>query len=121
MKDTLLQNALDVHLSKEVKDCPAGAVLMVEIIQKKNIVGYWGDEFDNFLKITVRLPNFVGIARRLLKKISLPPDPLHEFECFETNIDFEIRCVDDSSRMVFCNSTYLVHNALLFLQIHGRY
>lgn len=65
---------------------------MVEIVQRKNIVGYWGDDFDDFLKITVRLPNFVGAAKRLFsKKVSLPPNTNHDFECFETNIDYEIR------------------------------
>ncbi len=65
---------------------------MVEIVQRKNIVGYWGNNFDNFLKITVKLPNFVGAAKRLFsKRVSLPPSPNHDFECFETNIDYEIR------------------------------
>lgn len=65
---------------------------MVEIVQKKNIVGYWGNDYSNFLKITVKMPNFVGAAKKLFsKRISLPPNPNHEFECFETNIDYEIR------------------------------
>ena len=97
--ELFLQIALDTHLSKEVKDCPSGAVLMVEIVQKKNIVGYWGGEFDDYLKITVKLPSFVSAARRLFKKVSLPPDPRHEFECFETNIDYEIRYIITSSRI----------------------
>ena len=67
---------------------------MVEIVQKKSLVGYWGDNFDNFLKITVKLPNYVGIAKRLFSKgISIPPNPHHHFECYETNIDFDIRYV----------------------------
>lgn len=65
---------------------------MVEIVQKKNIIGYWGNNFDKFLKITVRLPSFVSAAKKLIsKRIGLPPNPYHEFEYFETNVDYEIR------------------------------
>ncbi|XP_065216976.1 DNA polymerase delta catalytic subunit [Planococcus citri] len=97
------KNALDSQLSKEIKDCNSGAVLMVEIVQKKSLVGYWGDNFDNFLKITVKLPNYVGIAKRLFSKgLSMPPSPHHQFECYETNIDFDIRFMVDSD-IVGCN------------------
>lgn len=87
-----LQTSLDSQLSKEIKDCQSGAVLMVEIVRKKSLVGYWGNDYDNFLKVTVKQPSYVSVAKKLFTKgIALPPSPYHSFECFETNVDYDIR------------------------------
>lgn len=51
------------------KDEIQEAVLMVEIVQKQTVFGFWGEELENFLKITVALPKLVAGAKRLLEKV----------------------------------------------------
>lgn len=38
-------------------------------MQKQTVLGYWGEEVENFLKITVTLPKLVAPAKRLLEKV----------------------------------------------------
>lgn len=70
------------------------AVLMVEIVRKQTMFGYWGDEVKDFLKITVALPRLIAAGKRLLEKEAVFPSfPNHAYKAFESNIDFDIRFV----------------------------
>ncbi|XP_026684257.1 DNA polymerase delta catalytic subunit-like [Diaphorina citri] len=85
------------------KDEIQEAVLMVEIVQKQTVFGFWGEELENFLKITVALPKLVAGAKRLLEKESVfPTFPTHTYKAFESNIDFDIRFMVDND-IVGCN------------------
>uniref|UniRef100_A0A8D8LS81 DNA polymerase delta catalytic subunit n=1 Tax=Cacopsylla melanoneura TaxID=428564 RepID=A0A8D8LS81_9HEMI len=85
------------------KDEIQEAVLMVEIVQKQTVYGYWGEEKENFIKITVTLPKLVAPAKRLLEKETVFPSfPTHTYKAFESNIDFDIRFMVDNS-IVGCN------------------
>lgn len=68
------------------------AVQMIEIVKGKSLVEYTGDEDQNFAKITVTLPKFVPSAKRLLTNtIVYQPLATHNFQVFESNVDFETR------------------------------
>lgn len=68
------------------------AVLMVEIIKGKSLVEYTGDEDQNFAKITLTLPKFIPSAKRLLTtSIVYSPLSSHNFQLYESNVDFETR------------------------------
>nr|XP_018906217.1 PREDICTED: DNA polymerase delta catalytic subunit isoform X1 [Bemisia tabaci] len=74
------------------------AVLMVEIVRKQTMFGYWGDEVKDFLKITVALPRLIAAGKRLLEKEAVFPSfPNHAYKAFESNIDFDIRFMVDKN------------------------
>lgn len=68
------------------------AVLMVEIVRGQSLMEYTGNEDKNFAKITLTLPKFVPAAKRLLTTtIIYQPLASHEFQVFESNVDYETR------------------------------
>lgn len=74
------------------------AVLTVEIVMKQNIMGYRGEEKTMFIRITVALPRLIAPCKRLLdRELVYPPLGQHHYQCFESNIDFDIRFMVDSN------------------------
>jgi DNA polymerase delta subunit 1 len=68
------------------------AVLAVELVQRLNLVGYNGEDKMGFIKITVALPRLIAPAKRLLERDMIyAPAGSHNFQAFESNIDFDIR------------------------------
>ena len=56
------------------------------------IYGYHGNRKLPFLKITMALPRLIAPAKRLLEQgFTCPGYSVHGYQCYETNIDFEIR------------------------------
>ncbi|KAJ9587970.1 hypothetical protein L9F63_018599 [Diploptera punctata] len=73
------------------------AVLMVEILERQSLMGYSGDKNVNFIKITVALPRLIAAAKRLLERDTIyPPAGSHNFQAYESNIDFDIRFMVDT-------------------------
>jgi len=79
-------------------------VLKVEMVMKETIYGFNYNQKIPFLKITVALPNLVGVAARALEKVN--PATLgfgsEMIKIFESNIDFDIRFMVDT-KVVGCN------------------
>ena len=56
--------------------------------------GYHGKRSLDFLRITMATPRLIAPAKRLLEQgLKFGPFPLQSHQAFESNIDFEIRCV----------------------------
>lgn len=56
--------------------------------------GYHGKRILDFLRITMAMPRLIAPAKRLLEQgLKSGPFPLHFYQAFEANIDFEIRWV----------------------------
>lgn len=74
------------------KDNSPEPVLCVELVKKRSIYGYTGDELTAFLKITVALPKFIAAAKRLMEKEEVDVRfPGFRYSAYESNIDFDIR------------------------------
>lgn len=85
------------------KESISQAVLAVDICMKENIYGYHGKRIIPFLKITMALQRLIAPAKRLLELgLRVGPFPLHCYQAYEANIDFEIRFMVDSD-VVGCN------------------
>jgi len=70
----------------------AEAVLAAELVMKENLVGWREGGRQPFLRVVVALPTLLAGCRRLLERSNpLPQLGPHEYPCFETNIDFDIR------------------------------
>ena len=68
------------------------AVLVVELVQRQSLMGYSGEKKFGFIKITVALPRLIAPAKRLLEREPIyPPAGSHNFQAYESNIDFDIR------------------------------
>jgi DNA polymerase delta subunit 1 len=68
------------------------AVLAVELVRRQNLMGYNGEDKMGFIKITVALPRLIAPAKRLLERdVIYQPAGSHNFQAFESNIDFDIR------------------------------
>nr|CAD7203421.1 unnamed protein product [Timema douglasi] len=94
-KDSLNRAVLnDMRSNKEeVQE----AVLAVEITKKQSLFGYQGDTLSTFLKITVALPRLIAAAKRLLEKeVIFPVLGNHNYQAFESNVDFDIRFMVDT-------------------------
>ena len=56
------------------------------------IYGFRGNRKMPFLKITMALPRLIAPAKRLLEQgFQFEGYPLHGYQSYESNIDFEIR------------------------------
>lgn len=88
---------MDKSVLKDMRSNPEyiqEAVLAVERVYKKNMYGYAGTEKSLFLKITVALPKLIAPCKRLLEReVILPEFNNHTYSAFESNIDFDVRCV----------------------------
>ncbi|XP_069461450.1 DNA polymerase delta catalytic subunit isoform X2 [Ambystoma mexicanum] len=85
------------------KESISQAVLAVDICMKENIYGYHGKRIMPFLKITMALQRLIAPAKRLLELgLRVGPFPMHCYQSYEANIDFEIRFMVDSD-VVGCN------------------
>ncbi|CAH2318907.1 DNA polymerase delta catalytic subunit [Pelobates cultripes] len=85
------------------KDHISQAVLAVDICMKENMYGYHGKRIMPFLKITMALPRLIAPAKRLLEQgLRFGCFPIHCYQAYEANIDFEIRFMVDND-IVGCN------------------
>lgn len=56
--------------------------------------GYHGKRILDFLRITMAMPRLIAPAKRLLEQgFKFGPFPAQNYQSYEANIDFEIRCV----------------------------
>ncbi|CAH1389959.1 unnamed protein product [Nezara viridula] len=78
------------------------AVVMVEMVKKQSIFGYFGDNLLNFIKIYVAIPKLIATAKRLIEKNVLPYFSGDATQAFEANIDFDIRFMADC-KITGCN------------------
>lgn len=79
------------------------AVVKVEYCMKQNMYGYTSQGKVPFLKVTVAVPKLVATSRRILKEgFKTKTYPSHNYQSFESNIDFEIRFMVDA-KVVGCN------------------
>lgn len=68
------------------------AILMVKIVKGKSLMGYTGDEDENFLKIMVALPTLVATTKRMIETANVyQPLANHAFSFFESNVDIDLR------------------------------
>ncbi|XP_029440886.1 DNA polymerase delta catalytic subunit [Rhinatrema bivittatum] len=96
-------NSAVIRDMRSNKDNISQAVLATEICMKESIYGYHGKKVLPFLKITMALPRLLAPAKRLLEQgLRCGPLPLHCYQAYETNIDFEIRFMVDTD-VVGCN------------------
>lgn len=68
------------------------AVLMVKIVKGKSLMGYTGDEDENFLKIMVALPTLVATTKRMIDTTTVY-QPLANYAAsfYESNVDIDLR------------------------------
>ena len=59
----------DLRSNRNLKE----AVVAVEMCRKSSIYGFYFNEMNDFLRITLSLPKLVAPARRLVNCISVPP------------------------------------------------
>lgn len=85
LNDAVLQNM-------RTKQNISEAVLMVKIVQGKSLMGYTGEEDQNFLKIMVALPTLVATTKRIIDTTAIY-QPLfnYAFSFFESNVDIDLR------------------------------
>lgn len=69
------------------------AVVMVEMVKKQSIFGYFGENLLNFIKVYVAVPKLIATAKRLIEKNVLSYFSGDACQAFEANIDFDIRFV----------------------------
>lgn len=56
--------------------------------------GYHGQRSLDFLRVTMAMPRLIAPAKRLLEQgLKFGPFPIQNYQSYEANIDFEIRCV----------------------------
>nr|BAJ78755.1 DNA polymerase delta catalytic subunit [Blattella nipponica] len=73
------------------------AILAIELVHRLNLLGYAGENKKGFIKITVALPRLIAACKRLLERETIyPPAGSHQFQAFESNIDFDIRFMVDT-------------------------
>ncbi|XP_024939550.1 DNA polymerase delta catalytic subunit isoform X2 [Cephus cinctus] len=97
--------ALNQAILKDLRSNPYNiqeAVLSVELVKKQTMYGYAGEEKMLFLKITVALPKLIAPCKRLLSKETVYAAFIHEYRSFESNIDFDVRFMVDTS-LVGCS------------------
>ncbi|KAJ8919492.1 hypothetical protein NQ315_002113 [Exocentrus adspersus] len=91
----------DVRMAN--KSDVAQAVLKVELVKGKSLVEYSGEEDTNFAKITLVLPKFVPVAKRLLTTtVIYQPLGYHDFCAYESNVDIETRFMVDCNILGCC-------------------
>lgn len=68
------------------------AVLLVEIVKGKSLMGYTGDEDENFLKIMVALPTLVATTKRMIETtVVYKALENYAVSFFESNVDIDLR------------------------------
>ncbi|KAF4530684.1 hypothetical protein B566_EDAN004923 [Ephemera danica] len=71
------------------------AVLEVRLVKRENIYGYRATGLIPFLMVTVALPDLLPKCKRILEQETILPElGPQEYQCFETNIDFDISWVE---------------------------
>ncbi|XP_055374133.1 DNA polymerase delta catalytic subunit [Condylostylus longicornis] len=79
------------------KDNLQEAVLDVEIVERKSIMGYHGEKDYSFIKITMALPKLLAAVKRILEReIVYKEFDFQDCRAYETNIDFDIRFMVDT-------------------------
>uniref|UniRef100_A0A669CB67 DNA polymerase n=1 Tax=Oreochromis niloticus TaxID=8128 RepID=A0A669CB67_ORENI len=79
------------------KDNISVTVLAVDITRKESMYGYHGKRIIDFLRITMAMPRLIAPAKRLLEQgFKFSHFPTSNYQSYEANIDFEIRCVDEN-------------------------
>lgn len=74
--------------SDGVKEC----VQDVKLVEKLNLQGYVGDNKQKFAQIFVTLPKMVAAGARLLREAKVYDKfGYHDYQPFESNVDFDIR------------------------------
>lgn len=65
---------------------------MVKMIKGKSLMGYNGDEDENFLKIMVALPSLVATTKRMIETTNVYQGLAnHSCSFFESNVDIDLR------------------------------
>lgn len=103
------KEALDDCIKKDMRnnnDNVQETVLAVEIVHKLSVYGYARDLMP-FLKITIATPRLVAAAKRLLERSQVYSKYQHDYQPFESNIDFDIRFMVDTS-VVGCSWIELI-------------
>ncbi|OAD61418.1 DNA polymerase delta catalytic subunit [Eufriesea mexicana] len=96
----LFKETLNKTMLKEMRSNPENvqvAVLAVERVYKQSMYGYAGCEKSLFLKITVALPRLVSLCKKVVESETLLSEFDHKYTAFESNIDFDIRFMVDTS------------------------
>ncbi|KRZ28416.1 DNA polymerase delta catalytic subunit [Trichinella pseudospiralis] len=90
----------EMRTNKDIKK----PILDVEILQGRNLYGYNFMKNTTFVKIIVALPKIVPVARRILETggWSCASQPINALTTFESNIDFTIRLMVDTSMTGCC-------------------
>lgn len=101
-----LSQQVDANQYNEVT---GGAVLHVELMQRKTIYGYYGPDSSLFIKITVAHPKWVSRARGLLENGSIMYNGVHlSLQGFESNLSYDLRFMIDTA-LVGCNWVQVKH------------
>jgi DNA polymerase delta subunit 1 len=90
-----LQDTLNKAVLADMRSNPhqlSEAVLQVCLVKRENIFGYQNMGPLPFLQVTVALPELLPKCKRILEQETILPElGPQEYQCFETNIDFDIR------------------------------
>ncbi|CAH2267635.1 jg16926 [Pararge aegeria aegeria] len=96
-------HTLKTNLNKAVledlrsnKDNIKEAVLEVRLVKAKSIMYYKGENINTFARISVALPKLIAGSKRLIER-QPPTFGLSDPSFYETNIDFDIRFMVDTS------------------------
>lgn len=96
-------NDLKVNLNKAIledlranKDNIKEAVLEVRLVKAKSIMYYKGDDDVTFARVSVALPKLIAPSKRLIERQPLTFS-LMDPNFYETNIDFDIRFMVDTT------------------------
>lgn len=74
------------------------AILEVQILERLSLVGYAGDELQQFIRITVALPRLLAAVKRLLERERVYDKfDFQDCRAYENNIDFDIRFMVDAA------------------------
>ncbi|XP_011645822.1 DNA polymerase delta catalytic subunit isoform X2 [Pogonomyrmex barbatus] len=94
------KEALDQAVKKDMKSNPDNiqeTILAVEVVYKQSMYGYEGHNKLPFLKITVAVPKLIAPCKRLLETDTVYTAFNYHYRAFESNIDFDIRFMVDTS------------------------
>ncbi|CAK9809726.1 DNA polymerase delta catalytic subunit [Anthophora quadrimaculata] len=96
----LFKSALDKAVLKDMRSNSENvqeAVLAVERVYKQNMYGYTGGGKELFLKITVALPRLISRCKKIVEEETILSEFNYNYKAFESNIDFDIRFMVDTS------------------------
>lgn len=94
LKETLNKAILEDLRSN--KDNVKEAVLEIRLMKAKSIMYYQGENETTFARISVALPRLIAAAKRLMERQPMTFE-LMDPTFYETNIDFDIRFMVDTS------------------------